>query len=294
LRPGLRFLEERTGKPVLGVVPYVEGLRIQEEDSVTLERPKVKREGEVKVAVVKLPHISNFTDFDPLEAEEDVSLVYATSPDELEDADIIILPGTKNTMRDLIWLREKGFARKLLEARGKGKLIIGICGGFQMLGRRIADPFGVESGPGEIEGLGLLDAITVFEKEKATYQVVGEVVVELPFLEKGREIRGYEIHMGRTEGEGFVFKLRRSTGGTVYDGMISRDGLAFGTYLHGIFDDPVFRRGVLNFVRKRKGLKPIEPKGIDPRVERAREYDRLAEIVRRSVDIEAIYRLMGL
>ncbi|RKX99798.1 cobyric acid synthase CobQ, partial [Candidatus Poribacteria bacterium] len=113
LRPGLRFLEERTGKPVLGVVPYVEGLRIQEEDSVALDRPKVKREGEVKVAVVRLPHISNFTDFAPLEAEEDVSLVYATSPDELEEADIIILPGTKNTMRDLIWLREKGFARKL-------------------------------------------------------------------------------------------------------------------------------------------------------------------------------------
>jgi len=294
LKPGLKFLEDRTGKPVLGVVPYIEDIKIQEEDSVALELPKRGGKGEVRVAIVRLPHISNFTDFEPLEAEQDVSLFYVNSPEELEKADIIILPGTKNTIRDLIWLRERGFARKLLEARKKGKLIIGICGGFQMLGKRIIDPFGVESERGEIKGLGFLEAVTVFEKKKATYQVRGEVVADLPFIRRGEQVRGYEIHMGRTEGERFVFRLTRSTGGSVYDGMISGDGLVFGTYLHGIFDEPNFRRGVLNFVRRRKGLRPIEPKGVNPRVEREREYDRLARIVRRSLDIKAIYRMMGL
>ena len=296
LRDGLDFLHYYTGKPVLGVIPYIRDLKVQDEDSVSLDerRPGWGRKGEVRVVVVRLPRISNFTDFDPLETEEDVSLVYTVSPDELEGADLIVLPGTKNTVADLLFLKEKGLAAKIIEMRRRGVPVIGICGGFQMLGRKIKDPLGVESPFQEIEGLALLEASTTFEREKATFQVKGVAIEDIPYLRKGETVEGYEIHMGRTEGSKFVFKLVRSNGEVVYDGMISEDGLVFGTYLHGIFDNTRFRRGILNFVRIRKGLEPIEPEEIDLKLERLKEYDKLAEIVRENVDIGMIYRFMGL
>ncbi|HEX29047.1 TPA: cobyric acid synthase, partial [Candidatus Poribacteria bacterium] len=284
------------GKPVLGLIPFIRDLKVQDEDSVSLDerRPGWGRKGEVRVVVVRLPRISNFTDFDPLETEEDVSLIYTVSPDELEGADLIVLPGTKNTVADLLFLKEKGLAAKIIEMRRRGVPVIGICGGFQMLGRKIKDPLGVESPFKEIEGLALLQASTTFEKEKATFQVKGVAIEDIPYLTKGETVEGYEIHMGRTEGSKFVFKLVRSNGEVVYDGMISEDALVFGTYLHGIFDNARFRRGILNFVRIRKGLEPIEPQGADLKLERLKEYDKLAEIVRENVDIGMIYRFMGL
>lgn len=296
LKPGLDFLEERTGKPVLGVIPYIRDLRIQEEDSVSLDGLKpMKDESDVRIAVIRLPGISNFTDFDPLIREEDVSLRYVTSPDELEWADMIVIPGTKNTIRDLGFLKERGLFEGILRERGKGKMIMGICGGFQMLGVRVEDPYGIESEQGSEEGLGLLEVVTSFTDEKATYQVVARAIRETPYLDEGELLEGYEIHMGETKARDHLFELSRPSGEKVWDGAISDDNLVVGTYLHGIFENGLFRRRLLNFVRRRKGLPEINiPSEVNPRLERQREYDRLAGILRESLDIDRIYGLLGL
>jgi len=293
LRPGLRFLEERTGRPVVGVIPYINDLRVQEEDSVALDGFRVGREAEVKVAVVRLPRISNFTDFDPLISERDVSLRYIKSPEELKDADIIVIPGTKGTIYDLLFLRETGLAERIIEERGRGAMVVGICGGFQILGKRILDPYGVESELRTAYGLGLLDVVTVFAENKATYRAKAKVIKGTPYLEEGEVLEGYEIHMGQTEAEDYMFELTRESGGKTYDGVASEDGMVFGTYLHGIFENNAFRRRLLNFVRKKKGFPELPPSNVDPISERQGEYDRIADVVRGNIDMDFIYGLLG-
>ncbi|MDF2955823.1 cobyric acid synthase [Candidatus Alkanophaga liquidiphilum] len=286
LESGLEFLERRTGKPVLGVVPYFR-FKIHEEDSVALEDRRGGNDGEIKIDVIMLPHVSNFTDFDALEKEPDVSLRYVSIDESLRaDADAIILPGTKNTIYDLLSLRQNGLAAQILRAHERGKFIVGICGGFQMLGRLVVDESGVESAVERAEGLSLLDAITFFDTEKTTHQVIA--VSNLPFYDGS--VEGYEIHMGRTlskEQNAFTIIKRSADDVLVPDGAFS--ACVLGTYIHGIFDNHDFRRAFINYLRQRRGLEPLRS-GETWSLEV--EFEQLATVVRRSLQIDKIYEII--
>lgn len=304
-QPAVDFLEQKTGKPVLGVVPYFQGFRIQEEDTISEDRQVAEQVAEtdyVEIAVVHLPHISNFTDFDPLEDEPDVRLSYIGRGNRLGKPDLVIIPGSKNTIEDLYFLKRSGLADGILQLKREGTPIIGICGGFQMLGRQLNDPDHTESEIPRIEGLGLLDISTTFYPEKITTQVEAEVAGEGRLLDgaQGCRIIGYEIHMGRTEladGTKPVFSVYNSSGREVStpDGAVSRDGLVFGTYIHGIFDEDGFRRCLINNLRRGKGLEPLSVDGSMTALEqRNRDFDKLAAVVRGSLDMDRIYQLLGL
>lgn len=284
LKPGLKFLEERTEKRVFGVIPYFKGIKIDEEDSLA-EFKGDRRGEEINIEILYLPHISNFTDFDALE-EEGVSVRYVGNGECLGRPDAIIIPGTKNTIGDLIYLKESGYADQIMENAGRCP-IIGICGGYQMLGREILDPSHVESKIDGIEGLGLLDAITTFERGKTTLQVRARSNL---WFHEG-EIEGYEIHMGRTElKEESAFIIMEGSG-TKEDGGMNIDRKTFGTYIHGLFDNDGLRADFINYLRKGKGLHPIESKS-SRKDKKEEEYDKLARIVRENVDIEGIYELI--
>ncbi|MHC1636381.1 MAG: cobyric acid synthase [Candidatus Methanospirareceae archaeon] len=309
LKPGLEFLEKRTKKPVIGVIPYFHDIKIQEEDSVSMER-NIERSkerakgateaGKVKIEVIYLPHISNFTDFDALEAEDDVLLRYVGKGEEIGEPDVIIIPGSKNTIGDLLYLKRSGYATKIIERARNGKSIIfGICGGYQMLCKTIIDPVGVESPIKETEGLCLLPAVTVFEPEKVKITNQVEAEVDLPFY-KGK-VEGYEIHMGRTyfsnENIKNAFTIVKRSGRGTRDsgGGANLEGNVIGTYIHGIFDNNAFRRAFLDYVRKKKGITTLSGKhkhrentGIDWDA----ECNKLAKVVRNSIDMEKIYEIM--
>lgn len=284
LQPANEFLEQRTGRKIFGIVPYVRDLRLPDEDSVEF-KTRVGKQGRfpgqrVNIALVDLPHISNFTDFDPFNADADVCLRVIDWPGDLLDADIIIIPGSKNTIYDLGYLREKGLADVLVQCSQRGVVIVGICGGYQMLGKEIQDWSGVESSGKSIAGLGLLAMTTVMEEEKQLRQVRGIC------KDNGLEINGYEIHHGRSDSQETPFLLNER--GDVV-GSRNKTGTTWGTYLHGVFDTAAFRNALLNPVRIRKGL--------SSRVDREtydvdQELSRLASIVRNSVDMDAIYRLI--
>ncbi|MDD4237148.1 MAG: cobyric acid synthase [Desulfotomaculaceae bacterium] len=304
-QPAVEFLEEKTGKPVIGIVPYFQGFRVQEEDTIPEDRSRaelVDEHGSVDIAVINLPHISNFTDIDPLEDEPDVRLRYVSRGSSLGEPDLIVLPGSKNTIGDLAYLNRSGLAAQIVEHYHTGTPVIGICGGFQMLGRELNDPLHTESDIPRIDGLGLLDTSTTFAPEKITTQVEAEVAGPGLFLCEASDskITGYEIHMGRTELAPDVkpaFTIRARSGEKVFfpDGAVSRDGLAFGTYIHGIFDSDSFRRCLINTLRKRKGLEPLSASDTLPvHEQRERDFDKLAAVVRSSLAMEKIYSLLGL
>ena len=275
--PAVDFLERKTGKPVLGIVPFIDKLGIDDEDSVSLD-DKVSSGGEINIAVVRLGKLSNFTDFDSLAGEADVQLTYATAPDALDTADVIILPGSKNTSEDLLNLRGNGFADKILQRAGYGAAIIGICGGFQMLGTKLYDPLGTESAHAELDGLGLLPIETTFAAEKFTRQVTLPNV-DFEFLGSriaGTNLEGYEIHSGES---------------TLRGQKVIAAGNVFGTYVHGIFDNDGFRRQFLNAVRKKKNLPPL-PATRNLRAERQQNYDRLARIVRESLNMDLLEKIL--
>lgn len=303
LKPGLKFLEKRTGLPVLGVIPYFRDIYIQEEDGVSLWKNSESQHGNkgtVKIAVIYLPHISNFTDFDPFLGEEDVSLRYVMGSEEVGKSDVVIIPGTKNTLADLDYIRGAGYDRELKRHVQHGGKVIGICGGYQMLGSRIADPYGVEGG-GEAEGLGYLDVETVFDKDKATYQVIASLFNTSQFPASDRGLKGYEIHMGNTsyaDGAGPLFLINRRNGRKVRikDGAISRDGNVWGTYMHGIFDNDGFRRELIEKLKEEKGINlPLSQNSRLSNYRDIREegYRRLAEVVRKNLDMESVYRIIG-
>ena len=264
---GIKIIEERTGVPVLGVIPYLRGLELDQEDSVAIEQFRMTPFGKetVNVAVVLLPHMSNFTDFNPLVAESDVALRYAASPNELHGADVIIFPGSKTTIADLNYLRKTEFEKAVLTHMKEGGEVIGVCGGFQMLGKEITDPGHVETG-GSSNGLGLLEVQTELLPDKKTIQVHAHAVPGSWRYES--LVKGYEIHMGSTSrGKSTspcfriqVHSMPPSLDQTHYrdDGAMSADGLVWGTYIHGVFDQPEFRRLWLNRVRIRKNLPPLE------------------------------------
>jgi adenosylcobyric acid synthase len=311
LEPGLAMLTERTGVPFLGVLPYLPDLDLPEEDSLGLERPapaltSTPREGErnVDIAVIHLPRIANFDDFAPLQAEPGVSVRYVERASGLGQPDLIILPGTKTTMADLVWLRESGLAKSLQRCAERGVPVIGICGGYQMLGRRIDDPSASESAVPTMEGLELLPVDTVFEPEKRTVQVRGRVLATDGMLAAaaGSDVVAYEIHMGQTRTDASVaafVRLRERQGAAVdeLDGAVSADGLVMGTYLHGLFDNDALRHSLVDWLAARKrGRLPI-PDDADRREhtrDRERQLDRLADVVRRDLDLRPLLAAVGL
>ncbi|MGK4198033.1 cobyric acid synthase [Fusobacterium sp. HC1336] len=287
LKSGLEEIEKLTGVPVIGVMPYT-NVDIEDEDSVTERFKRLQKKKGINISVIKLKHISNFTDIDALRMVEDINIKYINSVDEMGEEDIIIIPGTKNTIDDLKELKDNGIATEIIKASKNGKVIIGICGGFQMLGEKIKDPYGIESEIKEIPGLGLLELETVMEKEKNTTQYEGKLSNCTGLLEglEGEKIKGYEIHQGVTFGnESKVNDEDRIV--TVVKGEN-----IFATYLHGIFENEKITRNILNRVRAKKGIE-LQMKGITFDEYREQQLDKLEKIFRENVDIDKIYEILG-
>ena len=300
LTPALDFLEERTGLPVLGVIPFMENPGIEEEDSVSLHDRKDHRarEGQLDIAVIRLPRISNYTDFAPLEAEPDVALRYVNLPERLGSPDAIILPGTKNTTSDLQFLHNSGLAESLRRLCLEGIPVVGICGGFQMLGEALRDPLGTESSHlEECAGLGLLPLRTTFNREKLTRQVRA-LVSSHPYWGdlSGRELEGYEIRHGSSEVLQDMPSITVSGKSEEIIGIASPERPVFGTYLHDVFSNDDFRRYWLNGLRRGKGLPLPEEDDcsfVSTKARREASYDRLAAVLKEHLDMERLYRIMG-
>lgn len=287
LKSGLEEIEKLTGVPVIGVMPYT-NVDIEDEDSVTERFKRLQKKKGINISIIKLKHISNFTDIDALRMVEDINIKYINSVDEMGEEDIIIIPGTKNTIDDLKELKDNGIATEIIKASKNGKVIIGICGGFQMLGEKIKDPYGIESEIKEIPGLGLLELETVMEKEKNTTQYEGKLSNCTGLLEglEGEEIKGYEIHQGVTFGnESKVNDEDRIV-------TIIKGENIFATYLHGIFENEKITRNILNKVRAKKGIE-LQMKGITFDEYREQQLDKLEKIFRENVDIDKIYEILG-
>lgn len=282
LRPGLAMLEERTGLPVLGVIPYVRA-DLDEEDSLAPMLEQKRKRRDLDIAVIRLPHISNFTDFAPLELHPQLGVRYVERPEELGTPDLVILPGTKSTMADLLWLRRCGLEDHIRQLAGSVP-VLGVCGGYQMLGRTLSDPDGAEGG-GSLAGLGLLPCETVFELQK--HRTLQRAVTLAPPLE-GAALEGYEIHMGRTR------RLEGAPFCRLADGREegSAAGLVFGTYLHGLFDTGELTQRLAEWLARRRGLVPVPDRPEHYGLHRQRQYDLLAEAVRAHLDLDAIYRAM--
>ncbi|MCU6796317.1 cobyric acid synthase [Paenibacillus sp. WQ 127069] len=313
LKPGLDWLEARTGKPVLGVIPFLPDLELEDEDSASLDR-KLSAGGlqshsketdgyadgtehpKLDIAVIRLPRLSNFTDVDPLLYEQDVQVRYISSPQELGAADAIMIPGSKNTVDDLLFLRETGLEKALLEHARQGGHIVGICAGYQMLGERLLDPLHSESDRPETEGMGLLPLETTFAADKRTVRTSGTTRL-FAAEDEVLTISGYEIHMGQTRFLRPVvhpFQLQEEQGELAPhpDGAITDNGKVWGTYVHGILHNDAFRRAWLNELRSSKGW---EPKGIELAFQARREtaFDRLADHVRSHLDMARLYEMIG-
>ena len=291
LEPGLRMLEERIHIPVLGVVPWMD-VELEDEDSVTERFERSSGAGDLDVAVVRLKHISNFTDFQPLALQPGVKVRYAQTAKELENADLIVLPGTKNTIEDLIDLRNRSMDAAIVRHARNGGMVIGVCGGYQMLGRVLHDPHHVESRVPELAGLDLLDMEVTFETEKHTAQASGVVDCACGWLAEanGVTMDGYEIHAGWNRlGEAAVPWLRI---GQRVDGVMNAQGNVLGSYLHGLFDDGQLFAAIAAHIRKQKGLSGETQAPVSFEQFREREFDRIADIVRASVDMDAVYRIV--
>ena len=286
LRPGLAMLEEKTGLPVLGVVPYLH-VEIEDEDSLSERLNARDAVKPLDVAVIRLPHISNFTDFIPLEQHELLGVRYVQRARELGTPDLVILPGTKNTMEDLLWLRQSGLeaaVRRLAQAQTP---VLGVCGGYQMLGQTLDDPAGTESGkPMSLAGLGLLPTRTTFDAQKRRTQVRA-VALGAPFA--GARMTGYEIHNGRTTVNGEPFC--RLADGTP-EGCVCPN--VFGTYLHGLFDSGELTQALVKLLCARKGISPRETRPASMAEYRQAQFDLLADGVRGALDMGAVYRAMGI
>lgn len=330
LDPGVVMLEERGHVPVVGVVPYME-LSIDDEDSLS-SRFDRREEGLIDIAVIRYPRISNFTDLSVLEQIEQVSVRYVDSVRDLHHPDMIVLPGSKNTMADLKWMRENGL-EALIKKKTQDTIVFGICGGYQMLGETISDPYQVENG-GSMKGMGLLPAVTELKQEKTRTQVTGtfgEISGALSGL-SGKSVRGYEIHMGstgyagsagdsgsivdrecvrqtksrgcnessnmgrngnqsRSDEKGYVCRIQNEADGSVkYDGIFS--GNAYGTYVHGIFDEGTLAETLVGILAARKGVALDTGQMISYGQFKQMQYDKLADGLRKSMDMEAVYAML--
>ncbi|MFD2670294.1 cobyric acid synthase [Marinicrinis sediminis] len=310
LEPGITWLEDRIGKPVLGVIPFIEGLALEDEDGASLDRKLRNKETvsisheaaqtepkQLEIAVIRLPRLSNFTDIDPLEMEEDVQIRYVSSVHEWGQPDAVILPGSKNTMDDLQFLTDSGLTSRLIEHVQQGGRLVGICAGYQMMGQTLLDPLGTESDRTEMQGLGLFAMETTFTPDKRTEQIIGKA----EFAEGRFPVEGYEIHMGRSrflEPVRQPFCIRRQAEPDqkeAYhaDGAMTENGRVWGTYIHGIFHNDDLRRQWLNMLRQEKGLN-VHQHSSSYRQRREASFDRLAEQVRKHVDLKRLYESMHL
>ena len=291
LQSGIDMIEELTQVPVLGVVPYAD-IDIDSEDSVALSSKgrSFNQEKDLDVAIITLKRISNFTDFHSLEIQPDVSVRYVMPGDAIGNPDLLILPGSKNTIEDMQVLQDSGIVDQIRQCADQGIRIFGICGGFQLLGKKISDPNHVESELDEIEGLGLLDIATQMQGTKRTTQVQAE--------HEGQILEGYEIHMGETEISDSLTPfsriiLQNGEETSRYDGAVSPDKRIQGTYLHGVFDNSQWTRNYLNQIRIEKGLEPVTDQVMDLKEFKDLQYDKLAAVIRDSVDMKKIYQIMN-
>ncbi len=327
LKPGLDMLERRINKPVVGVIPYMHNLSIDDEDSVSLEytgsklrkfqdaeelrlNPKILSDIQpsafslqpvIDIVVIKLPRISNFTDFNMFTHEKDVKVRFVDKAENIGKPDLLIIPGTKNTIGDLTFLKERGIFGEIIELSRQGTMTIGICGGYQMLGRQINDPYHVESSEDSIQGLGLLETVTTFSREKQTYQVKARMLEHGHLFPVDDELVGYEIHMGETTHNGHnsvrpFARITERAGKTVdlLDGRVSADGNVIGTYIHGIFDNDEFRSKLIDYLRLKKGLNPSNGRYADFRTIKENRYDELADIVRENMGMNIVYNILNL
>ncbi|MHC4321758.1 MAG: cobyric acid synthase, partial [Planctomycetota bacterium] len=271
LESGIDMLEERIKKPVLGVLPYFTDIDVDDEDSVSLDRKNRESEAsesQIDIVIIRLPRISNFTDFDILKREKNICVRFVEDARSIGNPNLIIIPGTKNTIGDLEHIKEHGIADAVINLTNSGTMVIGICGGYQMLGKVIRDPESAESKTSEIGGLGLIDVSTLFKIQKSTHQVKARFHDRsqdiFKSLNSNSEITGYEIHMGETEllnGTAPFLKIIERSDQEVCmdDGAVSSDGNVIGSYLHGIFDNDEFRLELINRLRESKGLSPMSP-----------------------------------
>ena len=294
LDPGVEMLEERSRIPVVGVAPYLD-IQVEDEDSLTERFDRKQEAGVIDIAVIRTPRISNFTDFNPFESIPGVSLRYVKHPRDLHSPDMIILPGTKNTMGDLIWMRESGMEAAVLKEASRGKLIFGVCGCYQMLGETLSDPHGVENG-GSMKGMGLLPMETVFAEKKTRTRVKGHFGelsgVFAPL--SGAEVEGYEIHMGESilkENAGTVTRITDSVSGEKKEeGAFS--GNVCGTYIHGIFDKEASAEAMIRVIGEKKGIDVENMTGVDFAAFKEQQYDILAAELRKHLDMKKIYEIL--
>ncbi|QTL98788.1 cobyric acid synthase [Iocasia frigidifontis] len=286
---GIDFIEKYTGKPVLGVIPYLKDIKIPEEDSLAQDI-QGDTDYQLDIVILYLPHISNFTDFDLLAAEPETRVRYLRELSEIGEPDLIIIPGSKNTIEDLQYLYSQGYIEVIRQKYRQGIPVLGICGGYQMLGRRVIDPAHVESSEEVVAGLGLLEMETVYAGEKISRQVKASINTDISFFKdlQGEVLTGYEIHHGRGRIDSDQNQLLKimpwgDKGESFDDGLISDDGLVWGTYLHGIFDNDRFRRFFINYLRAKKGLRPLSSQYISSRRLREDAYDRFADLLEKNI-----------
>lgn len=304
LKPGLTMLEKKAKRPVLGVLPYFRDIKIDEEDSVQSNKYQdpLFKEGlskkKVNIEVLYLPHISNFTDFDPFIEEEDVHLRYVRMGERIGSPDLLIIPGTKSTIQDMVFLKRAGYTDKIRSLAKNNTMVMGICGGFQMMGTKIIDIKGSESSFSKCDGLSFFNIVTRLMPSKVTSQVEFEPMQNAPlnFKDNGSSrLTGYEIHIGRTKyltGSQPLFKItkRDDTGVEIEDGAVNTAGNILGTYIHGIFDNDNFRNLFLNTLREKKSL----PKRAPSRIDKEAEFDKLENLMRSHLDIKKIYEIIGI
>lgn len=294
LDPGIEMLEEKCGIPVVGVAPYLD-IQVEDEDSLTERFDRGQETGLIDIAVIRIPRISNFTDFNPLESIPGVSLRYVKHTSDLKNPDVIILPGTKNTMEDLRWLRESGMEALILKAADRGTLIFGICGGYQMLGETLSDPHGVEAG-GSMRGMGLLPMDTIFAEKKTRTQVTGRFLDLDGDYETLSEVEftGYEIHMGdsvrRNPAKPCTSVRDEVTGKEKTEGTFTRN--VCGTYVHGIFDKEETALALIRAAGKKKGVDVSRMEGVDFASFKEQQYDILAAELRKHLDMKKIYEIL--
>ncbi|WP_339002471.1 cobyric acid synthase [Fusobacterium animalis] len=290
LKSGFEIIENLTGVKTLGVIPYTD-IDIEDEDSLTEKYKSFKlnkNSNKIKISVIKLKHISNVTDIDALSIYNDVEIQFVSERSQIGNEDLIIIPGSKNTIDDLKWLKESGIAEEIIKRARTETIIFGICGGFQILGNKVKDPYHIEGDIEELNGLGLLDLETIMENEKTLVQYKGKLSVNNGILKtlNNFEIKGYEIHQGITKGNE---KNLTTDNRTIF---VNRDNI-IATYLHGIFDNKDFTDVLLNEIRRRKGLEEVN-NNISYEEYKLKEFDKLEKLVRENVDIDEIYKIIGL
>ncbi|WP_338972695.1 cobyric acid synthase [Fusobacterium vincentii] len=290
LKSGFEIIENLTGVRTLGVIPYTD-IDIEDEDSLSEKYKSFKlnkNPNKIKISVIKLKHISNVTDIDALSIYNDVEIQFVSERSQIGNEDLIIIPGSKNTIDDLKWIKKSGIAKEIIKRARTETIIFGICGGFQILGNKVKDPYHIEGDIEELNGLGLLDLETIMENEKTLVQYKGKLVVDNGILKilNNFEIKGYEIHQGITNGNE---KNLTTDNRTIF---VNRDNI-IATYLHGIFDNKDFTDTLLNEIRRRKGLEEVN-NNISYEEYKKKEFDKLEKLVRKNVDIDEIYKIIGL